>query len=894
MQTELINVDLFVLGPGTAGKTTMIKRLLHNEFYDNSLTTIGIERKNFICDNINFNFLDCGGQKIFLYTHPIFFTENVIYILVWNPYHELMTDGYSRTLEETIINIRNKSKNGKILLVTSHCNNGFETQQTNLDILNEYNFYDYVKIDSLDGTGFDKLKEKLKEMVFNSPNIISKNNYINNCAVSNVINELNNINNENKNNDIMSISLNKLYEIIKLYDINYFDIAKTLHDLRIIFIQKDINNVIIDLYKLNYFIVKAFNLSQFSINSKYEGKLSFIQKNIFFEYFTSNTDIIINILQEFNIIIDFGSDNYFTELCTKSSPSLESATLTCSTDEEVIKSKVNKFLIDNNIDIQSDLRSVLILNFICLTNDFFSTLISNLKNNIIQNTLYRNTFLLHFDYIENNTLHKSYCIVIKIQQTQKIMLIPLYKSYICCNFLLNVINYIITYQVNIKMTSVNFLIDTSTYTNKNIMVIFEQPRIKLDDKLKSFILSTYKKEKYYKNVRNFNQSIYNFNTIYDYNSLWIYFINDQNIIEIYPISPDFTFDFKWYIIWDKKIEITNYSIDINNYNTDLFDITNNYNINLSHKFNILNINLLNDNNLINEIEQYQNENYIEINNKFGRKILIHKDIYQINNIFDMSNEKLSENNTPLLNNNFITVQNLMDLSSINSLKYKVECYSSIEKLCNNKKDILLMYVNRTDKIKNKMLNMTLEALEEDIEQFDIFSDGEKTTFNGEIQKIYENDVNEKLQTTLNLINKILLLEKSKIIKDNSLYSDFLLKHIHDDKFLFYSIVTDEKYFLQISGDLLEIFIYFSILTLLKIYENKTIELYSYNEFLSIIDFLKFKNITYDHIFYIYSNIFITFINKVKELEQEMNNKSIFDRQMYFNLLNFLSETSQDK
>jgi len=80
---------LIVIGSGSVGKTSLIKRLTENDYDPNETITEGIEIKNWslIKDGykVHLHIWDFGGQEIMHATHKYFMTKRSVYLLVVNP-----------------------------------------------------------------------------------------------------------------------------------------------------------------------------------------------------------------------------------------------------------------------------------------------------------------------------------------------------------------------------------------------------------------------------------------------------------------------------------------------------------------------------------------------------------------------------------------------------------------------------------------------------------------------------------------------------------------------------------------------------------------------------------------------------------------------------------------
>jgi internalin A len=82
----LDQAKLLVVGEGSVGKTSLIKRLLSSDFSEHEEKTEGIEIKNWSIDvgddPILLNIWDFGGQEIMHATHQFFLTKRSLYVLV--------------------------------------------------------------------------------------------------------------------------------------------------------------------------------------------------------------------------------------------------------------------------------------------------------------------------------------------------------------------------------------------------------------------------------------------------------------------------------------------------------------------------------------------------------------------------------------------------------------------------------------------------------------------------------------------------------------------------------------------------------------------------------------------------------------------------------------------
>jgi GTPase SAR1 family protein len=162
--TKRFRMRLMIVGPGEAGKTTLVQRLLDNTFSPNQFSmTDGVSMKEWNpTSEMNLTLWDFGGQQVYLNTHTMFFADKSLYLLVWNP--RTRTD--LRVLEEYILNIRSRTKVGHIIFVTTH---GAEVQDREskqwLKALSKYNYLSYHNVDSYSGLGIAELKQTIINFV---------------------------------------------------------------------------------------------------------------------------------------------------------------------------------------------------------------------------------------------------------------------------------------------------------------------------------------------------------------------------------------------------------------------------------------------------------------------------------------------------------------------------------------------------------------------------------------------------------------------------------------------------------------------------------------------------------------------------------------------------------
>ena len=78
----LNEAKLLIVGQGSVGKTSLVNRLLHNDFNPHDNKTEGIRIQPWQVEDIQLNVWDFGGQEIMHATHQFFLTKRSLYLLV--------------------------------------------------------------------------------------------------------------------------------------------------------------------------------------------------------------------------------------------------------------------------------------------------------------------------------------------------------------------------------------------------------------------------------------------------------------------------------------------------------------------------------------------------------------------------------------------------------------------------------------------------------------------------------------------------------------------------------------------------------------------------------------------------------------------------------------------
>jgi hypothetical protein len=161
---EICRMRVMIVGPGDAGKTTLVQRLLTDQFSARQFSmTDGVSMKEWRpTPEMNLSLWDFGGQQVYLNTHAMLFADKTLYVLVWNP--RAGTD--LRVLEEYVLNVRSRSESGPVMLVTTHGSEVDEKEsQRWLPHLAKYDYLSHHNVDSCTGLGIADLKRDIMKFV---------------------------------------------------------------------------------------------------------------------------------------------------------------------------------------------------------------------------------------------------------------------------------------------------------------------------------------------------------------------------------------------------------------------------------------------------------------------------------------------------------------------------------------------------------------------------------------------------------------------------------------------------------------------------------------------------------------------------------------------------------
>ena len=163
----LHEAKVIVIGSGSVGKTSLVKKLLFDEFSMHQAKTEGIKIDEWMVkrgnDNIKLHIWDFGGQEIMHATHKFFMTSRSVYLLVVNPRVE---DQYGETeLEYWLKLIRSYAPDAPVVIAINKC----ETHAIDLPkggLMDKYkNISGFVETSCLKNIGIGRLQKALVNAV---------------------------------------------------------------------------------------------------------------------------------------------------------------------------------------------------------------------------------------------------------------------------------------------------------------------------------------------------------------------------------------------------------------------------------------------------------------------------------------------------------------------------------------------------------------------------------------------------------------------------------------------------------------------------------------------------------------------------------------------------------
>ncbi len=162
----LNEAKVILVGRGDVGKTSLVKRLIDNEFNANEPKTEGINIREWQVsareENVRLRVWDFGGQEIMHATHQFFLTERSLYVLVLNT----RKDERISDVEYWLKLIQTFGKDAPILIVGNKCDEtGFDLDEKGLRDKYGENIKQFIPTSCKDGTGIETLRQEIIQQV---------------------------------------------------------------------------------------------------------------------------------------------------------------------------------------------------------------------------------------------------------------------------------------------------------------------------------------------------------------------------------------------------------------------------------------------------------------------------------------------------------------------------------------------------------------------------------------------------------------------------------------------------------------------------------------------------------------------------------------------------------
>jgi internalin A len=161
----LNEAKVILVGQGTVGKTSLVKRLLDNQFDSEEAKTDGIQIRDWQLqardETVKLRVWDFGGQEIMHATHQFFLTERSLYLLVMNN----REDELANRLEYWLKLIETLGNSAPVIIV----GNKVDEHPLDLDergLRHKYpNIKAFIGTSCAKGLGIADLKQKIREVI---------------------------------------------------------------------------------------------------------------------------------------------------------------------------------------------------------------------------------------------------------------------------------------------------------------------------------------------------------------------------------------------------------------------------------------------------------------------------------------------------------------------------------------------------------------------------------------------------------------------------------------------------------------------------------------------------------------------------------------------------------
>ena len=296
---NLYETKLLLVGYGAVGKTSLMKRLVYDEYNENEVSTEGIDIKRWdlktkIDKELKINIWDFGGQEIYHSTHQFFLSKRSIYLLVWDARIDRMMPNLA-SFDYWLHIVSLLSKNSPIIIVQNKIDQ--RTSLVDEKYMKDYfpNIVGFYKVSAKDKTGISELKSIIQNEIQQLPHIGEQLPKV-------WIDIRDNFKNKQQN----YIKLDKYLSVCSLYDIDYeqaIHLSNYFHDLGI-FLHFQDNDILRNIIFLNpewatKAVYKVIDTKEIVDNG---GKFNYSQlKDIWKDYPDDKFSFLIELMKKFEL-----------------------------------------------------------------------------------------------------------------------------------------------------------------------------------------------------------------------------------------------------------------------------------------------------------------------------------------------------------------------------------------------------------------------------------------------------------------------------------------------------------------------------------------------------------------------------------------------------------------
>jgi small GTP-binding protein len=146
-----------VLGQSNVGKTSIIKRIIHNKFDNNTMSTVGACFRSYIPDKYNgeikLEIWDTAGQERYKSLAPIYYRDADIILFIYD-----ITDEHSFLEAQKWINEIENYNNNYVMILIGNKSDLNEKRKISLDDANNYSnehLINYYEVSALNGNNIE-------------------------------------------------------------------------------------------------------------------------------------------------------------------------------------------------------------------------------------------------------------------------------------------------------------------------------------------------------------------------------------------------------------------------------------------------------------------------------------------------------------------------------------------------------------------------------------------------------------------------------------------------------------------------------------------------------------------------------------------------------------------